>query len=207
MIDFSIRRLQPGDSIDDLTLLLHRSFAPMGSRGLNCQSVDQTPETTRQRIKRGDCFVAVANRKVVGTITLQAPDPSAPIRCYRAADVASIHQFAVDPDYQGGGIGHALLQVAAIWARTRRYAELALDTPAPLGPLRDYYVRQGFRLIGLVQLMGRTYESAVMAKPLVSLPKTAAIYAWPARRPAELSVIGRSRRLRAPRPARALKRA
>jgi GNAT superfamily N-acetyltransferase len=191
VIDFSIRRLQPGDSIDDLTVLLHRAFAPMALRGLNCQSINQTPTTTRQRIKRGDCFVAVANRRIVGTITLQAPDPSAPIRCYRAPDVASIHQFAVDPDYQRSGIGRALLQVAATWARARRFVELALDTPTPLGPLRDYYVRQGFRLIGLAQLMGRTYESAVMAKPLGSLPKTATIYAWPTRRPAQMSGIGR----------------
>ena len=191
MIDFSIRRLQPGDSIDDLTSLLHRAFAPMGLRGLNCQSIDQTPATTRQRIRRGDCLVAVADRRIVGTITLQAPDPSAAIRFYRAPDVASIHQFAVDPDYQGDGIGHALLQVASTWGRTRRYAELALDTPAPIGPLRDYYVRQGFQLVGLVQLAGRTYESAVMAKPLGSSPKTAAIHAWPIRRPAAMSGVVR----------------
>ena len=189
MIEFCIRRLQPGDSIDDLTLLLHRAFAPIGSRGLNCQSVDQTPETTRQRIRRGDCFVAVANRKVVGTITLQTPDPSASIRCYRACDVASIHQFAVDPDYQGHGIGHALLQVAAAWARARRYAELALDTPAPISPLRDYYMRQGFRLIGFAQWIGRTYESAVMSKPLGSPSHVATTRVWPTRRPTEIAAI------------------
>lgn len=196
MIDFSIRRLQPGDSLDDLTALLHRAFAPLGRRGLNCQSVDQTTATTRQRIERGDCFVAIADRAIVGTITLQVPDPSSAIRHYRAPDVASVHQFAVDPGYQGAGIGHALLQVAATWARARQYAALALDTPAPAGELRDYYGRQGFKLVGLVQLAGRGYESALMAKPVNGLPKSAKIYAWPARHPAEMAAIAQESRVR-----------
>lgn len=191
MIDFCIRRRQPEDSIDDLTSMLHRAFAPMGQRGLNCQSIDQTPATTRQRIDRGDCFVAVADRRIVGTVTLQAPDASAAIRCYRDPEVASIHQLAVDPDYQSAGIGHSLLQTAVIWARTRRYAEIALDTPAPLHLLRDYYVRQGFKFAGLVWLAGRTYQSAVMTKQVGSRSKSAQIYAWPARHPAEISLAAR----------------
>jgi GNAT superfamily N-acetyltransferase len=170
MIDFAIRRLQPYDSLDDLTVMLHRAFASLGRLGLNCQCVDQTSATTRQRIERGDGFVAVADRRIVGTITLEVPDPSTSIRRYRAPHVASIHQFAVDPDYQGAGIGHALLQVAATWARARRYAELALDTPALAGELRRYYAGQGFKSVGLVQLAGRTYESVVMARPVGGVP-------------------------------------
>jgi GNAT superfamily N-acetyltransferase len=197
MIDFSIRRLQPGDSLDDLTSMLHRAFAPMGRRGLQCQSIDQTPATTRQRAERGDCFVAIADRRIAGTITLQAPDPSVPVRRYRSPEVASIHQFAVDPCYQGEGIGHALLQGAATWARARQYAELALDTPAPAGELRDYYARHGFRLIGLVQLAGRLYDSAVMAKAVSGVPKRTAIQAWPARHPAEMAAIAHEARARA----------
>ena len=33
MIDVAIRRLQPGDSLDELTALLHRAFAPLGRSG------------------------------------------------------------------------------------------------------------------------------------------------------------------------------
>jgi GNAT superfamily N-acetyltransferase len=197
MIDFSVRRLQPGDSLDDLTSMLHRAFAPLGRRGWNCPCADQAPSMTRKRVARGDCFVAVADRKIVGTITLQAADPSASIQRYRCADVASIHQFAVDPCYQGAGIGHALMQVAATWARARQYAELALDTPAPAGELRNYYARQGFKSIGLVQLADRTYESAVMAKPVNGLSGRARIDPWPARHPAEMAAIAQQARARA----------
>lgn len=191
MIDFAIRRLQPYDSLDDLTSMLHRAFAPMKRRGLNCRSVNQTAVMTRQRIERGDCFVAVADRRIVGTITLHVSDPSAPIRRYRSPDVASVHQFAVDPSHQGAGIGHSLLQVAANWARARQYAELALDTPAPACEIRDYYARQGFRLVGLLQVAGRNYESAVMAKAVSLAPSGAKVYPWPARHPAEMAAVAR----------------
>ncbi len=200
MIDFSIRRLRPGDSLDDLTTLLHRAFAPMGRRGLNCPSVDQTSATTRQRVERGDCFVAVADRQVVGTITLEVCDPFAEIRRYRSPDVASIHQFAVDPAYQGAGIGHALLQVAGAWARARRFSELALDTPARASELRRYYAAQGFEWVGLARLAGRTYASAVMAKPVGDTPKSAAIHPWPARRPAEMAAMAQEASERGVRP-------
>jgi len=196
MIDFAIRRLQPGDSLDELTALLHRAFAPLGRSGLDCQAVDQTAATTRRRAERGDCLVAVADRQVVGTIIVQGSDPSSAIRLYRAPGVASVHQFAVEPLYQGRGVGRALLQVATTWARTRRFAELALDTPAPAAELRAYYARQGFRLAGLVRLAGRGYESAVMAKPVGGVPKEAAAYAWPARHPAEMAAIAEEARTR-----------
>jgi GNAT superfamily N-acetyltransferase len=187
MFEFAIRRLQSDDSLDDLTSMLHRAFAPMARRGLNCRSANQTVETTRQRIDRGECFVAVVDGRTVGTITIQAADPTAAIRRYRAADVASVHQFAVDPGYQGTGIGHALLRFASSWARERQCTELALDTPAPAEELRRYYTRRGFKLIALVQVMGRAYASAVMAQRLRTAPRGAAVSAWPARHPAQMA--------------------
>ena len=170
MNNFAIRRFSSSDSIDEITQMLHHAFAPMAGLGATCQCVDQSNARTRKRMDRGDCLVAVADRRVVGTLTLEAPDACSPIVHYRKPTVASLHQFAVDPAYQRGGVGRAMLKVAVMWARTRQYAELALDTPSIALDVRSFYVHQGFELVQIVKLADRPYESAVMSRPVAFEP-------------------------------------
>ncbi len=192
-MDFALRRLRSSDSLDDLTALLHRAFAPMARRGLHCRSASQDAAGTRRRIGHGACFVALAGGVIVGAITLQPSDPASPIRRYRDDAVASIHQFAVDPRHQRLGIGRALMRAAAAWARVRGFTELALDTPVPAADLRVYYARQGFGLVDIVQVDGRDYRSAVMSRALgpdlTANVGTGALFAWPARHPAEMAAL------------------
>ncbi|MGF6855579.1 GNAT family N-acetyltransferase [Paraburkholderia sp. CI3] len=108
-----------------------RAFAPLGAQGLNCTCVDQTIETTRGRVLCGDCHVAVYEGHIVGTMTLYASDGEASCELYRHGDVASLRQFAVDPAWQGRGIGTLLIAFAEHWAARRGYVQLALDTPHP----------------------------------------------------------------------------
>ena len=192
MTDLAIRRLAPTDSLDALTSLLHRAFAPLAWRGLNCTCVDQSVATTRERVGLGDCFVAVVGRQVVGTVTLHATDPRAPVARYRDPAVASVHQLAVDPNRQGSGIGRALLHAAEHWTRQRRCLELALDTPAPAEHLRAYYGRQGFEPVEMVQLEGKSYVSVVLSKQIAPIAARVKPAPWPARHPAEMMLLSTS---------------
>ena len=131
---FTIRPLQPSDDLHALTALLHRAYAPLGAAGMNFTAVDQTVEQTRERVGRGQCFVAERGGAVVGTVTVSgAHDPNrhgwarATPWCFRA-DVANLQQYAVDPAAQGSGIGGALLAAGEDWAREHGYRALALDT-------------------------------------------------------------------------------
>lgn len=166
MNNLQIRRLQPGDSLDDLTGLVHRAFAPLGRLGLRCTGVDQTVDTTRRRVQRGDCFVALCGERLVGTVTLEAPDRGSDCPWYRRTDVASLHQLAVDPCRQGCGCGQALVRQAEQWARERGHAELALETPAAAQALRGFYAEQGFRIVGHWHKADKAYESVVLSKTL-----------------------------------------
>ncbi len=168
--------------------MLHRAFAPMAVLGANCLCVDQSPSTTRARMARVDCLVAVADRRIVGTLTLESCDPSSAVAHYRKPGVASLHQFAVDPVYQGAGVGRSMLKVATMWARMRQFGELALDTPVLALDVRSYYARQGFRRVGGMRVAGRCYDSVVMSKSISLEPRT---HAGVVGRAAELATLAR----------------
>ena len=161
---YQIRRMSPGDSLDELTSLLHRAFGRLGRMGLHCTSVDQSLDTTLRRARRGDCFVALADGRIVGTVTLEGPSRGGACHWYSHPDVASLHQLAVDPAHQGMGCGKALLHAAEHWARKRGYCELALDTPASASHLIAFYRAQGFRGVGEMHKPGKAYRSAILSK-------------------------------------------
>jgi GNAT superfamily N-acetyltransferase len=150
--------------------MLHCAFSRLDEMGIACSCATQTTEVTRRRAASGDCFVAVSGERIVGTITLNAPEASSDSRHYRDAGVASVRQLGVDPRVQGKGVGTALLRLGERWASRRGYARLALDTPEAAGHLIGYYCRQGFCLIDRQQFSSRPYRSVVFAKPLRRRP-------------------------------------
>ena len=166
MTDFAIRRLRPGDSLDALTQMLHRAFHDLARQGIGCRCAHQDTTTTRERIERGDCFVAVTGGAIIGTLTLERPDRASAISCYRDPGTASAHQLAVDPGRQGEGVGRSLIAYARSWARARRFARLALDTPE--GALKQiaWYVGRGFDVVDHARVPGRGYCSVVLAMSL-----------------------------------------
>ncbi|WP_395703196.1 GNAT family N-acetyltransferase [Aquabacterium sp.] len=171
MNSLKIRRLQPGDSLDELTALVHRAFAPLGREGLRCTGVDQPVETTRQRVGRGDCFVACYGGRLVGTMTMEAPDRQSDCPWFRRTDVATLHQLAVEPCSQGCGCGRALIRHAEQWTQARGHAELALETPTRATELRAFYASQGFRTVGHWHKAGKDYESVVLSKAIAVPPR------------------------------------
>ncbi len=162
----AIRLLDPEDRLDELTHLVRRAFAPLGAMGLNCTSVNQPVAVTRQRIAAGTCLVAEWNRQLAGTLIVYPPGTDAEVPWYQGSEVASVHQFAVEPILHGMGIGVALLAEAERWAIARGHGEIALDTPEPASHLIEYYQRRGFRRVGSACLAGRSYRSAILSKPV-----------------------------------------
>ena len=166
MIDFAIRRLRSSDSLDGLTQLLHRAFSELALRGIECQCARQSVARTRERVERGECFIAVSASQVIGTITLEMVDRNSRISTYRDPATVSVHQLAVDPTRQGEGVGRSLIAYAIAWARARRFDRLALDTPE--GALRQvaWYFDRGFDIVETAHVPGRRYASVVLAKQL-----------------------------------------
>ena len=159
-----LRQFHATDSIDELTSLLHRAYARLGKMGLNYTAVDQSPEVTARRIRGGHCFVVAAGPKLVGTIVAQPTYDQNDCEYFTRPGVAGAHQFAVDPEHQGLGIGRMLLQRAERWAEESGFAELAMDTAEPATHLVELYTRLGYRHVGWVQWPGKVYRSVVLSK-------------------------------------------
>lgn len=160
-----LRRFDPRhDSWEALTRLLNRAFARLAALGMHCSCADQTANITRERALAGDCFVAVCNGRIIGTLTVEGRDTNSQCEHYRQRSVASVHQFGIEPKWQSRGIGRALLAFAGHWAAARGYSQIALDTPFPANHLLAFYRTQGFSLVDVVRFAGRGYDSAVLSK-------------------------------------------
>lgn len=174
-----LRLLQPGDSLADITTLLHRSYATLAAMGLNYTAVDQTEAMTAKRVARGQCYVLEDAGQIIGTITVNGPfnpttDPWARATpWYYRQDIAHLHQFAVEPSRQGEGLGHRLIDAVEAWAQAQGYRAMALDTAVPATHLRALYAKRGYLDVDDVQWSGKTYRSVVMVKALSKPAPTA----------------------------------
>jgi GNAT superfamily N-acetyltransferase len=166
MNTITIRTIESGDSLEDLTRLLHDAYAPLGAMGLNYTAVDQPVEVTAERVSGGGCFVAVCEGRVVGTVSVDHPKDNPACPYLGHPHVASANQFAVAPSHQKRGIGSRLLERAESWASANGYAELVLDTAEPARHLVALYERKGYRHVGFLQWEGKRYRSVLMAKTL-----------------------------------------
>lgn len=161
-----IRPFAEGDSLQEMTALLHRAYADLARRGMNFVATDQDVETTASRVHSGSCFVATRDGALVGTITVYPPDRTESCELYARDGVWHFGQYGVEPTLQGCGIGRLLLDAAEQLARSKGALEMALDTAEPATDLIALYSRWGFETVGYVQWHGRNYRSVLMSKPL-----------------------------------------
>jgi ribosomal protein S18 acetylase RimI-like enzyme len=166
MREFEVRRFGEGESVGELTALLHRAYASLAAMGLRFTATWQDDAVTRERIGRGECWVVCHGRAIVGTILFQDAESTSGCPWYDRPGVASAHQFAVDPLFQGMGIGRLLLDLAERRARETGAREIALDTAESAAHLIAKYERRGYRIVDRVQWETTNYRSVVMSKEI-----------------------------------------
>ena len=161
-----VRSLLETDSIEALTSLLHRAYAPLGAKGLNYTAVNQTTDTTLRRIAGNECMVVDDGIRIIGTILFYPPGSLSGCASFERPGVSAIGQLAVDPVHQGKGIAKLMIRAAERRAIDIGSCELALDTAESASDLIAWYEREGFRFVEHVQWSDKIYRSVVMAKHL-----------------------------------------
>jgi GNAT superfamily N-acetyltransferase len=176
-----IRPLQPSDSLDDLTRLLHAAYASLAAQGWNFTAVDQSVDVTRQRLADAQAFVAISGGQLVGTVAVRGPKPvgetyiaDPPPALYTTPGTAILSQLGVHPDWRGQRVAERLIDTAETWAAGQGLQQIALDTAEPATALRSRYARRGYTEVGVVQWQGKTYRSVLMCKPLHAMQPTLA---------------------------------
>jgi GNAT superfamily N-acetyltransferase len=162
----TLRLFRSTDSVRGLTGLLHRAYAPLAAMGLNYTATDQDDETTRPRVATDECYVGEVRGVIVATVCFVPAVHTRGCPWYDRPEVASFHQFAVEPALQGRGIRSALVTLVESRARETGPAELALDTAEPADHLIRFYERRGYRFIEFAHWEGKTYRSVILSKPL-----------------------------------------
>lgn len=164
--DISIRPWLITDSPAELTELLHRAYARLAAMGLRFWATHQSAEVTEKRIASGECFVAVADGAIRGTILFRDASRTNGSPWYDRPDVASFGQFAVEPALQSNGLGRRLIAYVEDCAAASGAVELALDTAEPALHLVEWYTRLGYRFIERTQWQHTNYCSVILSKPV-----------------------------------------
>jgi GNAT superfamily N-acetyltransferase len=166
------RRFLIDDSITEITQLLHRAYAEQVRMGLKPLAGRQDDAVTTDRIANSECYLALLREpgspreRIVGVILFDELEKVSFPSYFLRDEVAHFAQFGVDPDLQGCGVGHLLLEVVEARARAMGFKHLALSMAEPDAKLRAFYERRGFAFVEYWQWPYTNYRSCILSKPL-----------------------------------------
>jgi GNAT superfamily N-acetyltransferase len=152
--------------VPELTELIHEAYKPLADKGFRYTGTYQPVEKTLERLKRGESYLAFGDGQLVGTISLYEPKADSPCDYYRKEGIYHFGQYAVQPMFQGRGIGNALLQFVEKRTKILGGKELSLDTAEGAVELIATYQRHGYRIVATTQWAFTNYLSVVMTKEI-----------------------------------------
>lgn len=164
-VDVVLRPIRRSDSLEELTVLLHRAYKPLADMGFRFFATHQTVADTVQRLENAHCWVGVQGTALVATIALYGKKRSGEQCAWYTKDgVWCFGQFAVAPELQGVGVGGQLLDIVESFARDNHAREIALDTAEGAAHLIRLYGQRGYRFVQHVQWDSTNYRSVVLSK-------------------------------------------
>lgn len=144
-----------------LRRLLNVAYEPLQRLGLNFTATFSDDElVARDLLKHGGVLIVESPAGIVATMQIRDRNAIDDRRCLY------IGRFAVDPLYQGSGIGTRLLRLAERIARREGYECLQLDTAQNAEHLVNYYEGQGFKIRKPAHFDAKTYMSWIFEKPI-----------------------------------------
>lgn len=135
-------------SWEEITALLHTAYKIHLKCGLEYKAASQSVEETKMRNRGGACLVCLLNYRLIGTATLHIRN-----------NAAYLTQIAVEPLHKNRGIGQQLLQAVVKTAREAGVRYIYCDTAESAKTIVHWYLKNGWRKIGLVSWPSTNYYS------------------------------------------------
>ena len=164
--EVEIRRVQDEDSRDEVSRLFHTSHALIADHSLRRFWLDELMGKGSPENPQGELFLAESETRLIGGIVFFDPKNTTGCTYYDRPDVASIGPFAVMPEFQGHGLGGAMLSVIESRAQESGAKELALDIAPEATQDLQKFLRQGYRFAENVRYPGSDRRCVVLSKPL-----------------------------------------
>ena len=144
--------------IPALRKLVNEAYKELSDQGLNYTATYQDEETTRQRIQKGRAFVLELNEKIIATILFSKEN------YFTNKNTAYVGQFAVASEHKKSGFGSLLINYCEDLARAEKFEGIQLDTAQPAIHLVNWYLKQGYVIVGETHWEGKTYDSYIFEK-------------------------------------------
>lgn len=158
----AIERLTPDDADRFRKVRLASLWESPEAFGSTYQQMASLPsEAWPEQLRNLPTFVAVQDGQDAGVIRL-AMDP-------RQADTAHLISMWVSPEARGHGIGEALIESVADWARSHGLKQLALDVVEENDRAIALYRRKGFKPTGESNAFPPPKEHIVEIRMAISL--------------------------------------
>jgi GNAT superfamily N-acetyltransferase len=156
---YHIRRVESDDTRRETGSSLVRQAVELAS-----ESIDPAAPPSH----RGECFVALDDKRIVGTISVRRPDRRASVEWFRRPEAAILHRMIVDSDHEARGCREALLEVAKHWARMNEYTELIADVPVDPPRAIDFLRAEGFLIVGSVASPDGGGNNAILERAIAA---------------------------------------
>jgi GNAT superfamily N-acetyltransferase len=162
------RPLNQTDRIEEINSLLRAAYSFLAAKGMKYAASHEDVDATRKNIAKGECHLAMNNTELIGCVTLRSPGAEVGPDWYARPGIMTFGRFAINPQYQGQGIGSKFLDYIEYRAKELGAYELALDTSEKADHLIYMYDKRGYRFIQYHQWDTTNYRSVVMSKELKS---------------------------------------
>jgi GNAT superfamily N-acetyltransferase len=161
--EVEIRPMTADDSTVEIDRLFHTSHALLADHALRRYYPDEMFGKGSVENPRGELFVAQSETRLIGGLVFFDPENTKGCPFYDRPDVASIGPFAIMPEFQGHGLGGAMLQVVQQRAREAGAVELGLDIAPEAIQSMNKFIKDGFRYVENARWEGSTRRCVILS--------------------------------------------
>ncbi len=160
------RLLSGADSIDELTSLINRAYSVHKEAGLHHSAINQNSTETIKRIRHAYTLLALAENRIIGTISYKPPWECRGNTWFNKPKVAKTNMLAIEPAFQGRGIASIFFELVELLAFLHGADELASDIAEKNEKQIKIKENRGYRFISYHKWKFADYRSVIMSKDL-----------------------------------------